>query len=95
MYKRQWLRREADLRGFARAQRAIVLALWPLLAEGGRLLYCTCSVFPEENEQVVDALIPDLAGAVRRPLEDPPGGRLLPAADHDGFYYAVLEKRPA
>jgi 16S rRNA (cytosine967-C5)-methyltransferase len=32
-------------------------ALWPLLKPGGRLLYCTCSVFPDEGEQQTTAFL--------------------------------------
>jgi 16S rRNA (cytosine967-C5)-methyltransferase len=89
----KWLRRAADVAGFARAQAAILDALWPLLAPGGKMLYCTCSVFPEENGEQVRAFAarhPDArrlhTGGEQEELQ------LLPAADHDGFYYALLEK---
>jgi 16S rRNA (cytosine967-C5)-methyltransferase len=45
----RWLRRESDTAQLARQQAALLAALWPLLRPGGRLLYCTCSVFREEG----------------------------------------------
>ena len=89
----KWLRREADLDGFAREQSRLLAALWQLLVPGGKLLYATCSVFPEENGAVIDAFLARRDDA-RRLL--PPGlgdGQLLPDDEHDGFFYALLEKR--
>jgi 16S rRNA (cytosine967-C5)-methyltransferase len=89
----KWLRREADLAGFAREQSRLAAALWQVLAPGGKLLYATCSVFPEENGAVVEAFLARRPGARRPPLPDVGDGQLLPDAGHDGFFYAALEKR--
>ena len=83
----KWLRRPDDFAALGQQQAAMVDALWPLLARGGKMLYATCSIMPEENQQQLDAFLqrhPDarLAGSEQ----------LLPSADHDGFYYALLEK---
>jgi 16S rRNA (cytosine967-C5)-methyltransferase len=58
-----------------------------VLKTGGRLLYATCSVFPEENGAQVDAFLFRWTNA--RLLEKQ---SLLPLAHHDGFFYALLEK---
>jgi 16S rRNA (cytosine967-C5)-methyltransferase len=89
----KWLRREADLAGFAREQSRLAAALWQVLAPDGKLLYATCSVFPEENGAVVEAFLARRPGARRPPLPDVGDGQLLPDAGHDGFFYAALEKR--
>src|SRR5690606_17321941 len=47
----RWLRREADVVRTAALQRKIVDALWTTVKPGGRLLYATCSIFPQEGEQ--------------------------------------------
>jgi 16S rRNA (cytosine967-C5)-methyltransferase len=87
-----WLRRESDLKPLIQTQKAILDALWPLLNEGGRLLYVTCSVFDEEGEQQASAFVQRMAGVKR--LNAP--GQLLPTAgqrdNHDGFFYALFEK---
>lgn len=90
----KWLRREADLGGFAATQGAILDALWPLLAPGGRLLYATCSVFRQENEEVIEAFLARQAGVCRQPVDLPEhrAGQLLPDDTHDGFFYALLLK---
>ncbi len=81
------LRREGDIRRFAQTQTAILDALWPLLKPGGKLLYATCSVFPEENGAQVDAFLVRQANVELLHTE-----QLLPLEEHDGFYYALLRK---
>lgn len=90
----KWLRRSADIVGFAAQQLAILLALWPLLAQDGKLLYATCSVFRQENEQVIAAFLAQRPDAQRLPisLPDDSSGQLLPNEQHDGFFYALLHK---
>lgn len=89
----KWLRRPEDVAAFAQAQAAILDALWPLLAPGGKMLYCTCSVFPAENGGQVRAFVARHPDARRLPTGgDAPELQLLPSASHDGFYYALLEK---
>ncbi|MEW6515109.1 MAG: 16S rRNA (cytosine(967)-C(5))-methyltransferase RsmB [Pseudomonadota bacterium] len=89
----KWLRRPTDVAAFAQTQAAILDALWPLLAPGGKMLYCTCSVFPEENGEQMCAFVARHPDARRLTTGgDNPELQLLPAATHDGFYYALLEK---
>ncbi len=83
----KWLRREEDVASFARTQAKLLDALWRVVVPGGKLLYATCSVFPEENGRQIDAFQKRTAGS-RRCHEE----QLLPDADHDGFYYCLLEK---
>ncbi len=61
----KWLRRAADLPRLAAQQRRLLDALWPVLAPGGLLLYCTCSVFQVENESVLESFASDHPGARR------------------------------
>ncbi len=89
----KWLRREADIGRFAAEQAAILAALWPLLAAGGKLLYATCSVFDEENQRQVERFAGNRADCVRLPIDGRPALQMLPRPDHDGFFYALLEKR--
>ncbi len=88
----KWLRRASDLASFAARQARILDALWRMLAPGGKLLYVTCSVFPEENGAVIDAFVARTPGARCAPLADAGAAQLLPDAEHDGFFYALLEK---
>jgi 16S rRNA (cytosine967-C5)-methyltransferase len=84
----------------SRRQRALLEAQAALVRPGGRLVYATCSVEPEENEQVVD---PFLAAHAEFEVEGLPDwaerfrhGRFLrlePAAGGDAFFVARLRRR--
>ncbi len=88
----KWLRRESDLAQLAATQGRMLDALWQQLAPGGKLLYATCSVFPQENAHTIDSFLARRNEARRLPLAGLEGGQLLPDARHDGFFYALLEK---
>lgn len=98
----RWLRRESDIAQLAAIQARLLKSMWALLKPGGRLLYCTCSVFRAEGEGQIQTF---LAHNTQAALLPSPGhlmplnsadGNAVPdnlASDHDGFYYALLEKR--
>lgn len=93
----KWLRRKSDIARFAATQGSMLESLWPLLVPDGKLLYVTCSVFPEENEQRVRAFLGRHPEATRlAPVEAPcamnDDGQILPGEDSDGFFYALLQK---
>ena len=102
-----WLRRETDIEQLVAQQRALLDALWPQLAPGGRMVYCTCSTFKEEGQWQVDAFVAQHPNAKLQPSV----GHILPAdvsgavaaqvspplghneaMGFDGFFYAVLDK---
>lgn len=84
----KWLRREADIASFAATQARILDSLWIVLRPGGQFLYATCSVFPAENSQQIARFLKrqPMASLVHKE-------QILPDADRDGFFYALLEKR--
>jgi len=93
-------RRPEDLERLGSRQRALLAALWPLVADGGGLLYATCSVLPQENEIIVADFVSTHRDAAEQPIAGTFGracgiGRqILPGEDGmDGFYYALLAKR--
>jgi 16S rRNA (cytosine967-C5)-methyltransferase len=89
----KWLRRAADVAQFVRMQVEILDALWRVLAPGGKMLYCTCSVFRAENSAQIEAFAARHADALRLPTHGPDVElQLPPGPDHDGFYYALLQK---
>ncbi len=92
----KWLRRESDLVKFAQNQQAILQALWKVLGKGGKLLYVTCSVFAEENTMQIERFLKHHPEARLLPLPAAAmsmyEGQLLPAIQHDGFFYALLQK---
>ena len=89
----KWLRRETDIAQFAAQQAEILDALWQTLAPGGTMLYVTCSVFDEENAGQIARFCALHADAERVPVCGEPDLKLLPNAEHDGFYYALLRKQ--
>jgi len=94
----KWLRRASDIAQFVALQQRVLGALWQALASGGKLLYTTCSLFHEENAQQIarflerhaDARVLPL-GAIKT-LDGTPEGQLLPDDEHDGFFFALLQK---
>ncbi len=95
------LKSAADIAALAARQARMLTALWPLLKNGGIMLYATCSVLPEENEQQVRKFLDahNDAGAEKivwpwRAAMDTLGAYILPGEQGmDGFYYAKLCKR--
>ncbi|WP_241074150.1 16S rRNA (cytosine(967)-C(5))-methyltransferase RsmB [Achromobacter insuavis] len=92
----RWLRRENDVRRTATLQARILDALWRTVAPGGRLLYVTCSIFPIEGTRQALEFLQRHPEAQR--LDAP--GQLLPvavdatpAAQRDGFFYALFAKQ--
>jgi 16S rRNA (cytosine967-C5)-methyltransferase len=85
----KWLRRKKDIASFAAQQSEILQSLWVLLAQGGLLLYATCSVFKQENQDVIDGFMAKTPEARQVSFPD---GQLLPTDQHDGFFYALLQK---
>lgn len=97
----RWLRRPTDIAQLAAIQAKLLETLWPLLKPGGRLLYCTCSVFRAEGDNQIQTFLTHHTDALLKPSP----GHLLPQSgveatvfpdnlmrEHDGFYYALLEK---
>jgi len=94
----KWLRRAADVAQFVLQQCTLLDALWRLLGSGGKLLYTTCSVFQEENAQQIVDFLAHHSDAKLLPWNGTqipggvPEGQLLPDYEHDGFFYALLQK---
>jgi 16S rRNA (cytosine967-C5)-methyltransferase len=96
------LRQADDLAQLVDVQQRILRQAWQLLKPGGVLLYVTCSVLRQENEQQIQVLLSDYADAEELSIDVDWGracryGRqLLPGENGgDGFYYARLRKRAA
>jgi 16S rRNA (cytosine967-C5)-methyltransferase len=95
------LRNAADLVGYAQLQLALMTNLWHTLRPGGSLLYCTCSLFTEENDAVVADFLEATGNARVERIELPTGmprksgWQLLPTDTRtDGFYFSLISKAP-
>ncbi len=93
------LREPEELIAISEIQQALLERLWPLLAAGGKMVYATCSILPQENTKQIQTFVekhPDCK------VEDRPkdwghftgvGWQILPGeANMDGFFYSVLKK---
>jgi len=98
----RWRLRPEGLGGIVRLQREILEAAVKLLKPGGRLLYTTCSLLPEENEENIKWLLDKHPELRLIPLHGPydespllPGTMRAWPHRHGtiGFFYALLEKR--
>lgn len=95
----KWHRQPEQIEVLATTQLQLLTSLWPWLAPGGRLVYATCSVLPQENSDVVQTFLQQTSEATALPIDvdwgiaQTVGRQILPGMDNmDGFYYAVLVK---
>lgn len=94
------LRRAQDIDSLVNIQRDLLHLLWPLLKQGGIMVYSTCSIFKQENELQVLRFLEATADADELSLnpvewgQERPAGRQILPGNHemDGFYYARLIK---
>lgn len=89
----------AAVNAAAKLQSRLLNGVWPLLVRGGKLLYATCSILPEENDHLIAAWLQQQADAVSQPIRagwgraTRTGRQILPGDDDmDGFFYACLSK---
>ncbi|HEV2609329.1 MAG TPA: 16S rRNA (cytosine(967)-C(5))-methyltransferase RsmB [Noviherbaspirillum sp.] len=87
----RWLRRKGDAMQLATMSGRILDNLWQMLRPGGKFLFVTCSLWPQESEMQAAAF-----ASRTKALRLPAPGQLLPASgaeqDHDGLFYALFEK---
>jgi 16S rRNA (cytosine967-C5)-methyltransferase len=87
----RWLRRKTDATQLSALSASILDNLWRMLVPGGKLLFVTCSIWPQESERQAAAFATRHAA-----LRLPAPGQLLPQAgseqDHDGLFYALFQK---
>ena len=92
------LRQASDIAFFADQQLAILQGLWPLLKPGGRLLYVTCSVLREENDDVISRFAggPDVNVSrltLPKGIATERGWQTLPEPHGtDGLFFSLLKK---
>ncbi|TKB46423.1 16S rRNA (cytosine(967)-C(5))-methyltransferase RsmB [Thalassotalea mangrovi] len=92
----KWLRRASDIEQLVSLQGRILAAIWSTLKPGGKMIYATCSILPEENRQQIERFVAQNQDAEWLPLGDghQRDWQILPGQDSkDGFYYAKLGKK--
>jgi len=101
----RWRLTPDELAAMPAKQRHILDGYAPLVRVGGRLIYATCSILPEENDAVAEAFLAAHPGFVEMPAKEILGAvraaeigdgkrlRLLPHRhDSDGFFAAVFRR---
>jgi 16S rRNA (cytosine967-C5)-methyltransferase len=100
----KWRQSQASIDRLVSIQARILVAAGGLLKPGGRLVYATCSVLPEENEAIVEGFLAahpgyalrDATGELGRAGIVADGGPYLRLYPHrhgcDGFFAAVMER---
>ncbi len=93
------LRREEDIAALQELQQAILKACWQMLAPGGLLVYATCSILKQENENQILQFLTEHDDAQEQEIVADwgikrPAGRQVLTGDQamDGFYYACVKK---
>lgn len=94
------LRLPTDIKKLAKQQLHLLTSLWPLLKPNGLLVYATCSIFPQENTEVIQEFLASHSDASDKKIVAQWGvscavGRQILPGQHnlDGFYYARLLKK--
>ena len=98
------LRRKNDIYTFQKKQLKIINAMWKILAPKGRLLYVTCSIFKEENDEVMNQFLKKHDNVafqelllnnniLKKMIKTRHGYQLFPGTiNTDGFYFSCLKK---
>jgi len=97
----RWRISPADIEDLSRRQKQLLLNAARVVKPGGRLIYSTCSVEPDENEDVVQAFLENNRTfrlgqlALNQSLRTSPGmARTWPQRDGtDGFFICALERK--
>ena len=97
----KWRTKALDLEGYAATQKTILQNAAPAVKKGGHLIYCTCSLMPAENEDVIrqflvnnpQFILAPIPEAIKKPLIDKNGFfRTYPHLHNtDGFFGAILQ----
>jgi len=98
----KWRTKALDLEGYAATQKTILQNAAPAVKKGGHLIYCTCSLMPAENEDVIrqflvnnpQFILAPIPEAIKKSLIDKSGFfRTYPHLHNtDGFFGAILQR---
>jgi 16S rRNA (cytosine967-C5)-methyltransferase len=91
------MRKQKDIEKFSNQQLQLLEEGWKILKSGGKLLYVTCSIFKNENENIVMKFLSKNKDAASQDLKIPNGFKhkntqLIPNQFHDGLYFKIFSK---
>ncbi len=97
----RWRRKEPDIAGMAEIQGKMLETLAPRVRPGGHILYSTCTIEPEENEQVIEGFLSRHSGydvealpGYSGEISTGPGMTFFPPQHGlDGMYMCLLRRR--
>ena len=92
-------KQSADIIQVKTTQARLLNSLWPLVRDKGQLIYCTCSIFPDENHQQIARFLNRHEDARSVTFSHPNalysslGRQTLPGVHAmDGFFCSILQK---
>ena len=86
----KWLRKKEDIPNLVHTQMKILNNVWSLLEDNGLLIYSTCSILKDENDDQVSKFVTKNKNAkLIQTIQILPGEEQM-----DGFFYAVIKKDP-
>ena len=91
------MRREEDIKKFQNQQMQLLEQGWSHLKKNGKLLYITCSIFNDENEDVIRLFLKKHTDVTLEKTHIPKGfsfidSQLIPNSNHDGLFFQLLTK---
>lgn len=91
------MRREEDIKKFQNQQMQLLGQGWSHLKKNGKLLYITCSIFNDENEDVIRLFLKKHTDVTLEKIHIPKDfsfidSQLIPNSNHDGLFFQLLTK---
>ena len=91
------MRREEDIKKFQNQQMQLLEQGWSHLKKNGKLLYITCSIFNDENEDVIRLFLKKHTDVTLEKTHIPKDfsfidSQLIPNSNHDGLFFQLLTK---
>ena len=91
------MRREEDIKKFQNQQMQLLRQGWSHLKKNGKLLYITCSIFNDENEDVIRLFLKKHTDVTLEKIHIPKDfsfidSQLIPNSNHDGLFFQLLTK---
>ena len=101
----KWQRKQEDIEEITKIQLNILQNCAKLLKHGGELVYSTCSILKEENEEIIKKFLHENSDfeiitkneigkfpTFKQYLQDEKYLNILPNDEHDGFFICKLKK---
>ena len=91
------MRREEDIKKFQKQQMQLLEQGWSHLKKNGKLLYVTCSIFNDENMDVINLFLKKYTDVTLEKTHIPKDfsfidEQLIPNSNHDGLFFQLLTK---